>query len=155
MTLSKIFTGMEKGPEAIDANFNDINTRIPDAGQYYTKSEVDNKVSSVITDTGWVKVPVINGWQGDISVRLQNGVIYHKGYFGVTGPNTNISLTVFKYPDNFGDMSTFNQFNGGWQAFTSDGNPNYGFIKGATKEFWCWIKGTNGMASVSDIVFKL
>ncbi|WP_448949533.1 hypothetical protein [Latilactobacillus sakei] len=137
--LTKIFTGMEKGPEAIQANF-DL---------------MDTKINTLIADTGWVKVPVINGWQGDISVRLQNGVVYHKGYFGSDGPTINISLTVFKYPDSFGDMSDFGQSNGGWAAFTSDGEPNYGFIKGATKEFFCLKKGTKGMASVSNITFKL
>ena len=139
MALTKIFTGMEQGPEKINDNFNSL----------------DAKINTLITDTGWVKVPVINGWQGDISVRLQNGVVYHKGYFGNDGPTINISSTVFKYPDSFGDMSSFTNFNGGWAAFTSDGEPNYGFIKGTTKEFFCWKKNTKGMASVSNITFKL
>lgn len=139
MALTKIFTGMEQGPEKINDNFNAL----------------DTKINTLIADTGWVKVPVINGWQGDISVRLQNGVIYHKGYFGADGPTINISLTVFKYPDSFGDMSDFGQRNGGWAAITSDGEPNYGFIKGATKEFFCWKKETKGNASVSNITFKL
>ncbi len=139
MALTKIFTGMEQGPEKINDNFNSL----------------DTKINTLIPDTGWVKVPVINGWQGDISVRLQNGVVYHKGYFGNDGPTINISSTVFKYPDSFGDMSSFTNFNGGWAAFTSDGEPNYGFIKGTTKEFFCWKKNTKGMASVSNITFKL
>lgn len=139
MALTKIFTGMEQGPEKINDNFNAL----------------DTKINTLITDTGWVKVPVINGWQGDISVRLRDGVIYHKGYFGAGGPTINISLTVFKYPDSFGDMSDFGQRNGGWAAITSDGEPNYGFIKGATKEFFCWKKETKGNASVSNITFKL
>lgn len=139
MALTEIFTGMEQGPEKINDNFNSL----------------DTKINTLIPDTGWVKVPVINGWQGDISVRLRDGVIYHKGYFGNDGPTINISLTVFKYPDSFGDMSDFGQRNGGWAAITSDGEPNYGFIKGATKEFFCWKKGTKGNASVSNITFKL
>lgn len=139
MALTKIFTGMEQGPEKINDNFNSL----------------DTKINTLIPDTGWVKVPVINGWQGDISVRLRDGVIYHKGYFGAGGPTINISLTVFKYPDSFGDMSDFGQRNGGWAAITSDGEPNYGFIKGATKEFFCWKKETKGNASVSNITFKL
>lgn len=126
---------------------------LPNMGDYYKKAEVDAKTA--ISDTGWVKVAVINGWVGDISVRLRDGVIYHKGYFGNDGPTINISSTVFKYPDSFGDMSSFTNFNGGWAAFTSDGEPNYGFIKGATKEFFCWKKNTKGMASVSNITFKL
>lgn len=106
-------------------------------------------------NTGWVKVAIINGWQGDISVRLQNGVIYHKGNFSATGATGAISTTVFKYPDSFGDMSSFNQFNGSWAAITADGYANHGFIKGATKEFFCWMKGSSGESSVSNIVFKL
>lgn len=139
MALTKIFTGMAQGPEKINDNFDLMNT----------------KINTLIPDTGWVKVPVINGWQGNISVRLRDGVIYHNGYFGSDGPTINISLTVFKYPDSFGDMSDFGQRNGGWAAITSDGEPNYGFIKGATKEFFCWKKETKGNASVSNITFKL
>lgn len=139
MALTEIFTGMEQGPEKINDNFNSL----------------DTKINTLITDTGWVKVPVINGWGGDISVRLRDGVIYHKGYFGNDGPTVNISSTVFKYPDSFGDMSSFTNFNGSWVAFTADGEPNYGYIRGATKEFFCWKKNTKGMASVSNITFKL
>ena len=139
MALTQIFTGMEQGPEKINDNFNSL----------------DTKINTLIPDTGWVKVPVINGWQGDISVRLRDGVIYHKGHFGADGPTINISLTVFKYPDSFGDMSSFTNFNGAWAAITADGYTNYGYIKGATKEFFCWKKNTKGLASVSNIVFKL
>lgn len=126
---------------------------LPNMGDYYKKAEVDAKTA--ISDTGWVKVAVINGWVGDISVRLRDGVIYHKGNFSAAGTTGAISTTVFKYPDSFGDMSGFNQFNGAWAAITSDGYTNYGFIKGATKEFFCWMKGSSGEASVSNIVFKL
>lgn len=139
MALTQIFTGMEKGPEKINDNFNSL----------------DTKINTLIPDTGWVKVTGINGWKCDISVRLRDGVIYHKGNFSVAGATGAISVTVFKYPDSFGDMSSFNQFNGSWAAITSDGQTDYGFIKGATKEFFCWMKGTSGEASVSNIVFKL
>lgn len=116
---------------------------------------LDRKINTLIPDTGWVKVAIINGWQGDISVRLQNGVIYHKGNFSATGATGAISTTVFKYPDSFGDMSSFNQLNGAWAAITADGYANHGFIKGATKEFFCWMKGSSAESSVSNIVFKL
>lgn len=139
MALTKIFTGMEQGPEKINDNFNSL----------------DTKINTLIPDTGWVKVPVINGWQGDISVRLRDGVVYHKGNFGAQGDTGSISLTVFKYPDSFGDMSSFTNFNGAWAAITADGYTNYGYIKGATKEFFCWKKNTKGLASVSNITFKL
>lgn len=128
---------------------------IPDLGNYYNKAEVDTKLKSLIVDTGWVKVTGMNGWKCDISVRLRDGVIYHKGNFSSGGAIGAISATVFKYPDSFGDMSSFNQFNGSWAAITSDGQTDYGFIKGATKEFFCWMKGTGGEASVSNIVFRL
>lgn len=48
--LTKIFTGMEKGPEAIQANFNEINGRIPDAGD-------------------WIDLPMRNGFGGFARVR--------------------------------------------------------------------------------------
>lgn len=44
MALTKIFTGMAQGPETIDANFNDINGRIPDLGNYYSKTEIENNM---------------------------------------------------------------------------------------------------------------
>lgn len=50
MALTKIFTGMEKGPEKINDNFNDINGRIPDAGN-------------------WVDLAMRNGFRGFARVR--------------------------------------------------------------------------------------
>lgn len=44
MALTKIFTGMAQGPERINNNFNDINGRIPDKANYYTKAEIENSM---------------------------------------------------------------------------------------------------------------
>ena len=44
MALTKIFTGMAQGPESIDANFNDINGRVPDKANYYTKADIENSM---------------------------------------------------------------------------------------------------------------
>lgn len=52
MDLTKIFSGMDKGPEAIQANFEKIN------------SAVGDKVSSQP-----IQVTFINGFSGDISMR--------------------------------------------------------------------------------------
>lgn len=126
-----------------------------DKDNYYTKSEVNTKLDTLISDTGWVKVALINGWDGDISVRLRDGVIYHKGRFGGGPWETTASLTVFKYPDSFGDMSDFDESNSAWVAFTHDKNGNYGYIKGATKEFFCSKSYINDPVYVSGITFKL
>ena len=126
-----------------------------DKDNYYTKAEVNTKLDTLISDTGWIKVTGINGFQADISVRLRDGVIYHKGYFSSAADVPSISLTVFKYPDSFGDLSSFGQRNSAWNAFSGDGFNDYGFIKGATKEFFCWKKGTIGNVSVSNIIFRL
>ena len=50
MALTKIFTGMAQGPEAIDANFNEINGRIPEVGD-------------------WIDLPIRNGFRGFVRVR--------------------------------------------------------------------------------------
>jgi len=125
-----------------------------DKDNYYTKSEVNTKLDTLISDTGWVKVSLINGWRGDISVRLRDGVIYHKGWFGDAAP---YGSTVFKYPDSFGDMSDFGEKNSAWAAFTTIRDmANYGYIEGATKAFYCSVNDSSGNeASVSSITFKL
>lgn len=42
--LTKIFTGMEKGPEAIDTNFTTLNAKSVDPGNYYTKADIENNM---------------------------------------------------------------------------------------------------------------
>lgn len=44
MALTKIFTGMAQGPERINDNFNDINGRVPDKANYYTKADIENNM---------------------------------------------------------------------------------------------------------------
>ena len=44
MALTKIFTGMAQGPERINDNFNDINGRVPDKANYYTKTDIANNM---------------------------------------------------------------------------------------------------------------
>ena len=87
MALTKIFTGMDKGPEAIDANFNDINGRVPDKDNYYTKTEIDAK-----TDIKQMNLPPVAGATdpcvmtviGDTLVNLQfNGRYPAKGGMAV------------------------------------------------------------------------
>lgn len=42
--LTKIFTGMEKGPEAIDANFTQVAKSMVDPGNYYSKTDIENNM---------------------------------------------------------------------------------------------------------------
>lgn len=44
MALTKIFTGMEKGPEAIDANFTQVAKSMVDPGNYYSKTDIENNM---------------------------------------------------------------------------------------------------------------
>lgn len=55
MALTKIFTGMAQGPERINDNFNDINGRVPDKANYYTKTDIANNMVHRLT------VPGVNG----------------------------------------------------------------------------------------------
>lgn len=135
MALTKIFTGMTQGPEKINDNFNELSGKIgtaPDLGNYYTKTEVDSKLTA--SDTGWIKVSCINGWGANVSVRLKDGVIYHKGYLVAHGSNA----VVFKYPNSFGDMSGLNNKSYAdtiWTAFNNNDQPVWGYIEGSTRQF--------------------
>ena len=97
MNLTKIFTGMEKGPEAIDDNFQKITTKVP-----WTSD-------GIVYKNGWTKYP-------------SNELAYTYGSFGdnnfiavagqITYPNipanSSYTVTPFALP-----ISVFNgQFNG-------------------------------------------
>ena len=62
--LTKIFTGMEKGPEAIQSNFDLMNAQ-------YT------------ADTGWVKVALENA-TGDVFIRKIGKHVMMRGSFKTT-----------------------------------------------------------------------
>lgn len=50
--LTKIFTGMEKGPEAIQSNFDLVNAKLVDPGNYYTKAEIENNMIHRLVTNG-------------------------------------------------------------------------------------------------------
>ena len=75
MALTKIFTGMEKGPEAIDANFNGLSDDIK-----------ANKPS----DTGWIPLVIqAGGWSGGIAVRKIGQEIRLRGELHPSGAAAN------------------------------------------------------------------
>ena len=81
--LTKIFTGMEKGPEAIQSNFDLMNAQ-------YT------------ADTGWVKVALENA-TGDVFIRKIGKHVMMRGSFKttVTSSVTNQLAHVDSLPDEF------------------------------------------------------
>ena len=89
MDLTKIFSGMDKGPEAIQANFEKIN------------SAVGDKVSSQS-----IQVTFINGFSGDISMKTyqlgSSRITTIEGWFN-TGNATltgGTATEIFKVPAN-------------------------------------------------------
>nr|DAH38777.1 MAG TPA: baseplate protein [Caudoviricetes sp.] len=87
MDLTKIFSGMDKGPEAIQANFEKIN------------SAVGDKVSSQS-----IQVTFINGFSGDISMRIyqlgSNRITTIEGWFNTGNATLKGGTTtgIFKVP---------------------------------------------------------
>jgi hypothetical protein len=87
MALTKIFTGMEKGPEAIDANFESVNT----------------------TDSGWSSAGItyLNGFVADSSDPIGYRVVKIGGLilFMLTGyiSGTGADGDVAKLPTNLAD----------------------------------------------------
>lgn len=81
MTLTKIFSGMEKGPEAIDANF----------------KAVDNSVATLTEGQKlkWINLPLEKGITGNLSVaEAYNGsIIYIKGQINTTGDFKNMLIS--------------------------------------------------------------
>ncbi|AXN36180.1 hypothetical protein [Latilactobacillus phage TMW 1.1381 P1] len=91
--LTKIFTGMEKGPEAIQANFNLV------------KSDLMN---SKLVDTGWVKVALENA-TGDVFIRKIGKHVMMRGSFKTTVNSsvTNQLSLVGSFPDEFKSTTSY------------------------------------------------
>ena len=86
MALTKIFTGMELGPEAIDANFKEV---------------TDNIKSVEIKDTGWIDLPIqASGWSGWIKVRKRGPEIRLNGELHPSGNEAN-GLVLATLPAGF------------------------------------------------------
>ena len=87
--LTKIFTGMEKGPEAIQSNFDLMNAQ-------YT------------ADTGWVKVALENA-TGDVFIRKIGKHVMMRGSFKttLTSSVTNQLALVDSLPDEFKSTTAY------------------------------------------------
>ena len=80
--LTKIFTGMEQGPEAIDANFTTLN-------------------NSTIKDSGWRQVSLTNS-TGTVYIRRIGSNVITSGLFKPTGLATlSKTLDLFSIPSGF------------------------------------------------------
>lgn len=86
--LTKIFTGMEKGPEAIQANFDLMNAKL--------------------VDTGWVKVALENA-TGDVFIRKIGKHVMMRGSFKTTVGSsvTNQLSLVNSLPDEFKSTTAY------------------------------------------------
>lgn len=99
MTLTKIVTGMEKGPEAIDANFKDNLLEISEwtnAGMTYVNgysqhtNDMPNtlkyrtiKLGGVLIETqfrGYINTPALKSTQGVVEICKFPSVIFKSGF---------------------------------------------------------------------------
>lgn len=84
--LTKIFTGMELGPEKIDANF---------------KAVTDNIKAVEIKDTGWINLPIqASGWGGWLKVRKRGPEVRFNGELH-PAPAEASNLTISTLPAGF------------------------------------------------------
>lgn len=102
MALTKIFTGMDKGPETIDANFNAL----------------DGKITNLTPDTGWVKVALTNA-TGDVFIRKIGKHVMMRGSFKTTVGSsvTNQLSLVNSLPDEFKSNTAYSpiiELSGPW-----------------------------------------
>lgn len=99
MALTKIFTGMEKGPEAIDDNFNRLNF-------YHLNPSITTK------DSGWWEVTLKNS-TGNMYIRRTGSNVMASGLFKPTAFATlSNPLELFSIPSGFTpDISKFKFYN--------------------------------------------
>lgn len=143
--LKPISTGMMNGPEAIQQNFETVSKE-------FEKRPID--------DTGWISVPIINGFGGAIWVRRKEGVIYHKGQFSTAWKPQTLSdmrASVFIYPQEvIGDVQGSGQDDRAFDLYSADGACEcYGFVlkNDGGCGFWVWKLKLGGPFSLSGLQF--